>query len=161
MKSRTKKILLTSGIALGTFSLFANKKYNKGKKVLNELQLKVDKISKLRLSLSNVSFDAVLRLVNPTNINFGYTGTSKIVVKELRVFSRSGKLIGKASANLYRLDLPAFGSFVLPPLQVNIRAKDALEELLQNLEQYTRDPIKQLNFEIDVDVFGMTYTLKK
>jgi hypothetical protein len=161
-KKSKKKALIIGGLSIAAFALFSRKKFAAAQQVLGNLQVEIHNISNINFQLPNVFFDAVIKLTNPTNIDFGATTASKITVKQIRAYTNQGVLVGTANTNVYSLDLPANSSTLLPTANVQVRGLDLLESTFQNLlgSNQASNLISQFNFEIDIQVFGKTITLK-
>jgi len=154
-----KKILTIAVIGIGGLMLFGFKKYNTAKEVLNNIEVGVKSISSIKISFKEIKFNAVLTLKNLTNIDFGATLTSKIIVKQIRVYNKENQYIGKAETVFYELDLPANSTVELPEVKVNLDLDKALNEFLNNPDTYLNQDFSNLNFKIDVEVFGNLLTL--
>src|SRR5690606_37805011 len=103
MLAHSKKILTIAGIALAGMVLFGAKKYSEGREVLSNLEFFPKTFSNFRVTLNKIYFDVVLSVTNTTNIDFGATATSKIAIKQVRVYTRKGTYIGKADTNIYKI----------------------------------------------------------
>lgn len=157
--TKGKKILLISGAVLGSLVFLGYRKFDQAKEVISNLEFQIKKLSNVKIGLSRISFDAVISLVNPTNINFGATATSFIMIKEIRVYSQKNQLLGKAESSIYKIDLPANSVMDLPNIRFNLTTMKALEELLTNSESYFNHDFSNLKYQIDVEAFGNIYTL--
>lgn len=151
--SKAKNILIVTAIAFGGLWLFGQKKLNTAKEVMDHIKVGVKSISNIKFSLKEISFNAVLTLHNQTKIDFGATLTSKIIIKQIRVYTTNGQYLGKADVNIYKLDLPANTVVELPNIPFRVATEKALETLANNVDLST------LKYKIDVEVFGNILTL--
>ena len=87
MKSNSKRTLWITGIAIGALTLLGAKKLQTAKDIAYQLQLKIFSLSNIKLSLKEVKFNVVVGLHNPTNVDFGFTSTSKIFIKKLNIYN--------------------------------------------------------------------------
>lgn len=157
--TKGNKVLMIGGVVLGSFLFLGYRKYSQAKEVLNHLEFKIKKISNVKIGLSHFKFDLVFSLINPTNINFGATATSFIAIKEIRVYSQTHQLLGKAESNIYKIDLPANSVMDLPQIRFNLTTMKAFEEFLKHSTAYMNQDFSNLNYEIDVEAFGNIITL--
>jgi len=153
MKSITKRILLFSGLSLGYLALFGAKKYKEAEKVLSNLQIGIKDISNISLSWEKVKFDIVALLHNPTDVNFGFTTSSRIFIKKLRLLNEAGKEIATGATKLYEIKLPAGSMMPLPSVSIEAPLQDLALQLLQ------KDGGKNLKISIDIEAFGRTFTI--
>lgn len=160
INDRKRNILVFGAIALATASFFSIRKYNAAKTVVENLKVKIFSISNVNFQLPDVSFDVVLEIINPTNIDFGATLSSKITISSLRAISSNGLLIGEANSNLYSIQLPANSSVNLPKINVKIDGENMLQNVLDSfIYQNQSNVFQDLKFEIDLNVFGKKITL--
>lgn len=157
--SGTKKALITLGLLATGLLVFGTKKYSQAKEVLNNLKVGIKKISNVRLTFESINFDATLTIKNTTNIDFGATLTSKIVIKQIRVYSPKGVYLGKANTNIFEIDLPANQTIELPNINFQIDLTQALNEFGANFQNYISGNFNQLTFEIDIEAFGNLITI--
>ncbi|WP_323027997.1 hypothetical protein [Gelidibacter japonicus] len=159
MATKGKKALVIGGIVLGSFLLFGYKKYDEAKKVIESLDFSIQDISHIRISLKKISFDMVIRLVNPTPIDFGATASSYISIQEIRVYSQKGEYLGVAKSNIHQIQLPAHSQFDLPKISINLDSIKALQEFMNNPAMYINKDFSQLKYQIDISAFGNVITL--
>ncbi|MFV9549673.1 hypothetical protein [Algibacter sp. PT7-4] len=155
-----KKILIVSAITLGSLIIYGQKKINTASEVMSNIKVGVKKISNFKFSFSNVSFNAVLTLQNLTNIDFGATLTSKIVIKQIRVYNIEGVYLGKADVNIYQLNLPSRQIVELPEATFKLSLDKAANEFLKHSQDYLDKNFERLNYKVDVEVFGNIITLE-
>jgi hypothetical protein len=155
----SKKLLTYFGIAAIGVYLFGEKKFKEAKTVMDNIKLELSSISNIKFNLPRIKFDAVLLLKNPTNIDFGATLSSKIIVKEIRIYSVSRQYLGKGNTNIFEIQLPPNSSVELPKLSLELEAETAIDDILSNLISYMDNALNSLVFEIDVQAFGNVFTI--
>lgn len=160
MMSKAKKTLVITALSLGGLMLFGFKKYKTAKEVMKNIKVGVKSISNIDFSLKHITFNVVFTLQNLTKIDFGATLSTKIVVKQIRVYNAEGIILGKADTDFYQLDLPSTSVSELPEATFNLSLDKALEELMNNTDTYMNNDFSNLNFKIDVEVFGNIITLE-
>lgn len=157
--TKGKKAVIIGGIVLASFVMFGYKKFDTAKKVLANLDFSIHSISKFRLGVSKISFDAVISLINPTNLDFGATTSSYITLKEVRVYSSTGQYLGKAASNFYQIKLPANSQVNLDPINFSLNSFAAISEFLGNADMYLAQDFSRLKFQVSVDAFGQMITI--
>lgn len=160
MSSKTKKVLTVAAIAFSGFLLFSFKKLNTAQEVMNNIKVGIKNIANLKLSWQEISFNTVFTLQNLTNIDFGATLTSKIIIKQIRVYSDTGVYLGKADTNIYQLDLPSKQIVELPEAKFTLDINKAFDEFISNADAYLSQDFSKLKFKIDIEVFGNIITLE-
>lgn len=161
-KSKKKIVFVASALSLAAFAIYSRKKFTEATKVVNNLKVDVSSVNNVNWQFPNVFFDAVLKISNPTNIDFGATLTSKIIIKKIRAYTSNGVLLGTAQTNVYSIDLPANSSTNLPSANVQVEGNNLLENSLNNLisgESSQILDVSGIKFKIDLEVFGKTITL--
>lgn len=159
MATQGKKLLLVSGFAFTMLMLFGSKKYNTAKEVLGKIKFRLKNVSNFKFDLPKISFDADIELINPTNIEFGATVSSKIAIKRIRVYTKGGLFIGNANTNLFEVFLPANSSYSLPTTTVDLEGLNALNEFMANSGAYLDNDFSNLVLKIDIEAFGNIITI--
>jgi hypothetical protein len=159
MKTTTKYLIGAGLLLAGVSSYFGKQKLNAANEVLSNLQIKIKAISNFRFTLQNLSFKLRLEILNPTNIDFGATLTSKISIKTVRIFSPEGNFLAVANPNISNIDLPSNTSSELTVENVNLDINNALNELGNNITSYLQSDYTRLKYKIDIAAFGKIITL--
>ena len=155
-----KRWLLLTSTVLGATFLYGRKKYKEASTVLKNIKVELAEVPKVYPGFKKTSITLLFRLVNTTNINFGFTTASKIAVKQIRVYSLSGVLLAKADTDINAIDLPPKGSYILPPIVATLKTGDAALFVLANFNSIeSGNLVQKLKFELDIKAFGTTYTL--
>lgn len=159
-KSNNPKLAIVA-IALAGLLYFGKRKLNAAKEVIGSLQAKVKNISNIRTSFPFIKADGVISLTNPTNIDFGATLSSKIVLKEIHVFSKNDVFLGKGITNISEINLPANSTINLPEITFEFNMSNALQVLGLQLRQKSilEEAFKDLKFKLFIDAFGKTLTI--
>lgn len=161
MKANNKVLILGAGIGLTALAFFGKKKYLEAVSVINNLEFSIRNISNIRLSLQNIKFDGTLKIINPTNINFGATTASIVKLKEVRAFAvRSGVFLGKANTELFAVDLPASSTVDIPNIPFHFDLIPVLQELGTNYQTILQNPMEYIFFEVDLQAFGNVITIE-
>ncbi|MGE5944593.1 MAG: hypothetical protein ACM31G_09665, partial [Flavobacteriales bacterium] len=135
-KSSNKKKLVLGIAAISVISLawFGKKKYDTAKEVIFNLIPGIKNVSRIRIGWTNSSFNAILTLTNPTNIDFGATLPSKIAVRQVKVYGKTGQHIGTAQGNINSLNLPANSTIALPELKFDVKTAIVAQEALNDFD---------------------------
>lgn len=160
MKSKTKKVLAITGATLIGLAFLAKKKVTDMSTVIENLQFAIKQISDIKLNGFNLSFSAILNLHNTTNIDFGATLSSKIIVKEIRVYSSQKVFLGKAVTNISSIVIPANTVSEISRISFNLLLENSLNEFLNNFGAFLNNDFSSLIYEIDIEAFGKTFTLE-
>lgn len=155
----SKQKITIAALTFAGLVAYGYEKYNKAKEVLNNIDINIDSVSNLKLDLPNITFDVVFELKNNTNIDFGATLSSRILIKKIRVYANDIYL-GQVSPNISYINIPAAGSVKLPSMPVTIETNKAINEFIGNIGNYLTNDFSNLNYEIDVEVFGNALTLQ-
>ncbi len=159
-KSSLKKGLIITSIFIGGLFVFGQRKYKTALYVMNHIKLGIKKVSNFKFSLRDVKFNAVLTLQNQTNIDFGATISSKIVIKTIKVYNANGTYLGKANTDIYKINLPSKQTIELPEATFSFDLGHAFNEFVSNHQNYLNNDFSQLKYKIDVEVFGNLLTLE-
>jgi hypothetical protein len=159
MKLKTKKVIAISVVAIGSLWLLGFKKLDAAKTVLKHVKVNVKSVRNINLTWRTVIFDAVVTLTNLSTIDFGATLTSKIIIKKIRVYNKNGEQLGFANTSVYEIDLPASKTIELPPMRVELKLKNAVNQILNNTNAFLNKDFSSLVYKIDVEVFGHIVTL--
>lgn len=154
-----KNILIASGLFLAAISAFGYKKVKAGQEVLKNLEFTVKSISGIYFSFPDIAFNVELNVKNKTNIDFGATLGSSIVIKRIDLFDEQGTYLGNAITNIYSINLPAYETITLPKFTVYMNSMLALQEFGQNIDLYLQSNFSKLKFNIVLEVFGSEITL--
>jgi hypothetical protein len=154
-----KKTLTYIGIATAGLLFFGRKKYTAAKEIIDNLKVSIKDISNVKLSFKNIKFDAILELRNLTDINFGATLGSAIIIKRIHIFSPSGTLLGVGDTRIFEIELPANGSAELPPITFDLDANTSISEILNNFSDFQNDALNSLHYKIEVEVFGNNFSI--
>ena len=156
---KTIKIVAISALLFAGVSYYGRKKYIEANEVLSQLKVSIGKLSNFSFKLPNVSFTLKLKILNPTNIDFGATVSSKISIKKIRLFTQANVFLAEANTNISNIDLPAQtnSDFIIDNVQINLTK--AFEELGSNLQSYISSDYSNLKYKIDIDAFGKMITL--
>jgi hypothetical protein len=160
MKPLTRNLIIVASLGLLGIAAYGKKKYDEAVSVLGNLSFSITKISKVSFSLPFVYFDAVIKVDNPTNINFGASLTNQIVVKEVRVYDLKNVYLGKANPNLSNIQLPADTTTELPKMKFIVDITKLFSEITSNIALYLNYDFSALKYEIDVEAFGKIITLE-
>lgn len=152
MKSNSKRTLWITGIAIGALTLLGAKKLQTAKDIAYQLQLKIFSLSNIKLSLKEVKFNVVVGLHNPTNVDFGFTSTSKIFIKKLNIYNDQGQLVASGVSKITDLKIPAGGTIKLPEITVNAPLTAAIQQLFSQ-------SIDNLKYGLEIEAFGHSFTL--
>lgn len=160
INNSSKLVIAASVLSLAVLAVFSRKKLIAAKEVISNLKVDVHSVSNINWQFPNVFFDAILKITNPTNIDFGATLTSKIKIKKVRAFTSAGVFLGEAQTNLYSIDLPANSYTMLPSANVQVEGLNMIENTLNNLIlQDNNNFFNGIKFKVDIEVFGKTLTL--
>lgn len=159
-----KKYLIYGGIALAAMSWYSQKKYKEAVTVLDTLTFSISKISNIKLvdvisTKPRLKFDAIFSIKNNSNFDFGATLSSKIVVKQIRVFTNDDIFLAAGDLELFQVNLPAGKTMALPQITFYAYVKDLLKVIGSNYEQIINGDISNLRFEIDINAFGKVLTV--
>jgi hypothetical protein len=160
MKNNLKKTLVITALITGGFLFYGNKKLKSAKQVMHNVKVGVKKVSNVNLTWRNLIFDVVLTLQNLTNIDFGATLGSKIIIKQVRVYSEKGEYLGKADTQIHQIDLPANTTVEMPQIRLNLDLKKSINEFIANSDAYLSNDFSKLNYKVDVSVFSKILTLE-
>lgn len=158
--SKIKNILIPIGIGLGALALFGYKKGSDVSKILDNMEFEIANISNFGLALPNITFMANIKVINNSDVNFGANLSSRISIRQIRVYNQQGVYIGQADTNLYQIEIAAFSTTLLPKMRFVIDPIKALGEVSSNLQTYIQGDYSRLNYEIDVNILGKTVTLE-
>lgn len=156
----TKRIFTIAAIIAGTLAFFSFKKYKQAKEVIDNLKISIKKIQNIKFGFPTTRFDAVISIFNPTNIDFGATLASRVVITQIQVFTSDNILIGKANTNIFEVQLPANTTIDLQPITFNVDVKKAFGEFFSNTTSFLQNDFSSLKYKIDVQVFGKNLTLE-
>lgn len=157
--SKTKSVLGIASVIFGGFLLYGYQKYNDAVAILDNVKLNVKSISSVKLGIPLMSFNAVFTLQNKTNIDFGATLSSKITIKQVRIFTQDDVYLGYATTEIFKIDLPAMQTIELPEMLVKVDTGKTFEEFINNAGAYLNSDFSRLKYKIDVEVFGNVITL--
>ncbi|UOB18577.1 hypothetical protein [Abyssalbus ytuae] len=152
---KANKILWIGGVVVGSLALFGHKKFKAAETVLNNLQLKIKDIRNINLSFERIKLTVDAILVNPTDVDFGFTTSSKIYLKQIRVYNKQGQKIATGHTQFYEINLPAQSEATLPSIDIEAPLLESLMQLLQ------KDATKDLKIEADIQAFGRIFTIKQ
>ena len=160
-----RKVLVFSGLAVSGVVYFGKKKYNEAKNVLSQVKPQIIDIKNFSPGLNKSSLTLLIRLNNTTNYNFGFTTSSQLQLKAIRIYNRkNGVLLGSGKVNLFKLDLPAKGYYDLPPLNIDLKVGDTILFFIKHsnvlISNDTQAKIDLFSYEIDVQVFNSIHTLQ-
>lgn len=116
-------------------------------------------VAGIKLALPNIKFKAKFTVTNNTNIPFGANLSSKIALRQIRVYNRQGQFLGTADTNFYQIDLPPFTTVELPWFEITADALKTFLEIGGNVTSYMNGDYSNLIYQIDVNIFGKTVTL--
>ena len=154
-----KNIIMYSGIGLIGLALFGRKKLNDVSTVLSKLQAKIVGVSNIRFGLPYVRFNLTLRITNPTEINFNANVSSNIKIKNIRVYSDNGFLLGNSVVNVSNISLPEYSSININNVETEINLEQIGTEFFNNIDNYLANDFSKLKYKIDVEVLGKIITL--
>ncbi len=149
------RTLATIGIAAGALTLFAFKKKDDYTKVIENMTWDVHDIRKLRTKNGKIYCDIDISFHNNTQYNFELETAGLIKLKQIAVF-HNGKLFGNAFSQASSLSLPAYSSFRMTDIQIEIEMLGLIADILANgldtnVENYTT--------RITVDALGQTFVI--
>lgn len=153
------KILTIGGVLAAGLFLFGYRKKKDIDAIVENLEFATTNISNIRLPLPNVEFTATIRLINNSDAAFGINFGGAISISEIRVYDGNRQYIGRANASISGIELPANGVADIPGIQFSVDALKAVAEVGSNINSYLSGDYSRLGYEIDITVFGKTFTI--
>ena len=166
-----KKYIILGAVAVLAISFlsFTSAKISQAKNLFSKLKFSFAGVGKVGIAPpAGIWLDIDLVISNPTAEDFYISSGGAIVPKVLTIYNKN-ELFGFASIdNLYSLEIKSGGRAYLKNIRVNLdtfSVGSAFFDLYQkygtaNLKGYT-DILKNMIFEIDIEAFGQTFTLKQ
>lgn len=155
-----KKTLFIFGAAFAGLAFLGVKKYKQAQELLRNLQVEISSISDLKINSKNISLNAVLKLQNNTNVDFGATLTSLIKVKTVKVYNVDGLYLGQAEVNISSISIPNNSFTNLPEIPFEFSLGNAGAEFFNNITNYLNKDFSRLKFKLEIEAFGSVITIK-
>lgn len=153
------KILTIGGMFAAGLFLFGYRKKKDIDTIVENLEFSIANIGNIRLPFPNVEFTATINLINNSHASFGVNFGGAISISEIRVYDGNHQYMGKANVAISGVELPAMGVASIPDIQFSVDALKAVAEVGGNIDSYMSGNLSRLNYEIDITVFGKTFTI--
>ncbi|CAL2095548.1 conserved protein of unknown function [Tenacibaculum sp. 190524A02b] len=160
-----KRALIFLALGVGAFALtsFAKKKKESFEHIIEKLEFQLKSIKNFDVSLQRLRLDLDVIAVNPTKEDL-YVNTGVVKAKVIRVYQKKNdKLLGISNLDTNEINIPGGGFYALPTAAVEIPLLTGGQMVLNHLlgnKDITKDFVKELRFELDIEALGNKKTIK-
>ncbi|MFD0862486.1 hypothetical protein ACFQ1M_09730 [Sungkyunkwania multivorans] len=147
-----KVLLSILALGAGALFLFGRSKATDLQQIMDNIKVRITRISDIDISKGKLLFTADVSLVNPTMASFGFNTFKNASLRQLRFFDDNGNFLGTADTNFFELDIPPNSSTALPSVRVRANIGQVATSLLFG-------QLDDLQVAADLEVLGRTYTI--
>ena len=185
------KHLIIGGVAVLAIGLmsFTRARISQGKELFKRILFKVSLPKRFDISTQRMRFYVDLILQNPTAQDFSASSAGSISAKSYRVYVGNKLLAFGSLGSISGVTLPAGGSYTFPNIYVEIptiellkhaysltgeadnwkklfaaqqpNGTTSLNDFTNVLKANTVTFMRELRYELDVEIFGITYMFKQ
>lgn len=185
------KHLIIGGVAVLAIGLmsFTRARISQGKELFKRILFKVSLPKRFDISTQRMRFYVDLILQNPTAQDFSASSAGSIAAKSYRVYVGNKLLAFGSLGSISGVTLPAGGSYTFPNIYVEIptiellkhaysltgeadnwkklfaaqqpNGTTSLNDFTNVVKANTITFMRELRYELDVEIFGVTYMFKQ
>jgi len=190
MKMKPKHLIIggVAVLAIGLMS-FTRARISQGKELFKRILFKVSLPKRFDISTQRMRFYVDLILQNPTAQDFSASSAGSIAAKSYRVYVGNKLLAFGSLGSISGVTLPAGGSYTFPNIYVEIptiellkhaysltgeadnwkklfaaqqpNGTTSLNDFTNVVKANTITFMRELRYELDVEIFGVTYMFKQ
>lgn len=156
------KIAIGSGIALTGAGLLAYNKFQKTKRIFENLTY-FPKISNFKISLKQVNFDLKIELTNHLADDLKLSTGGLVKLTKFIIYDLQGKVLSTLNVNeLYKVKIPAYGKGETPTINVEVPLQNLISSIpiginINNLSVDRINDVLHYGFEIKT-FYGTKHT---
>ncbi len=155
-----KKAIVISALFFGGLYFFGKPKVESLIKVyeaaLKKLKIEFGSVSNINIKNSLLTANVVLKIVNPTPLNFGADSYGVATLTKLTFYTHTGLNIGYAFPNLQNINIQANSTTLTQPIPVQILMNANALFVGLDLAQNTKD----IKVVAEVTAFSQTFILQ-
>ncbi|QHI35757.1 hypothetical protein IMCC3317_11050 [Kordia antarctica] len=151
-----KEILAVVGVGVLAIGYYSYKKYKVVKAIIQKLVVRPKDIKDVKLSLKKISFTISLELINNTHFDLGFTTGSIITLNNVKIYTPTGHLLADIKTNVSSLEIPAYGSYTITDLHVEMQTHSLLTQFDKMMEYIATN---SLLYELTIVAFGKEFSI--
>jgi hypothetical protein len=146
--------ITVAAFLIGAAVIAANKAV-KLKETFDKMTIKPVWISKIKITLTQLSFNLDIKITNPTGDDFALSGFSAAALKRVNIFYK-GTYFGSAVANITEISIPNNNELIIRNLPVVV----ATQNILSNIMTIENISVNDLTIQAVVTVLGKDYIIE-